>query len=265
MDEDQPKKRNRLLVAGLVTVVFLVVVAVQILWQQAEEEAGSDLKGPEIELSSIKIQGEEGEVEIDADPADFSSRREQLRAREVKRQVELLSQGDARERWVAAFRLAFIADETAEGALLKGLKDKDPKVTSACATALLKLWRQPKSPAVSRVLQRGLTAYELGNLEEALAIFDETEKLDPAVAELYRLRGEIHLSNSDADKAMVDARHAIKLKPQHFRAYQLLAQCYVKKRNTQKALENVEKALTIYPHSQEALRIKKDLEAELKS
>ena len=261
-DENISSKGNPAVAAGLIVAAFLALVAVHVLWKRAEDKQLPGGAADRVASAPVRIEGEKGEVQIGARSSAYTEERERLRTAELKRQIELLLTGDKKEdRRSAALRLVFIADRSATQALLKGLKDTDRRVASRCARALLNVWQQSESAAAFGLFRQGRWAYEEGNLEEAVAIFNEAAKLDARVPELYRLRGEIHLSNSNVGQALADGRRALKLEPSHFLGHCLVARCHLAQRNGKAALASVERALGIYPTFEDALQLRRQARA----
>jgi len=238
-------------VVAFLVVGFLLLVAVPLLWQGAEE-GPSEEKSPSLRVTTVKIEGQEAEELLEGEDSSARDALRDLERRELERQLKRLKSGDIAERRDAAFRLVFIADRSCTVALLAGLKDADPKVAERCAKALTRLWRTSHSPAAQKLLESGLAAYEAGRADEALQMFTKAGELDDDICELYRLRAEIWLDKSRPDQALDDCKRAISVEKNNFHARYLAALCYLEMGDHDKAMQSVTESLSIYPHFEQA-------------
>jgi len=236
---------------AFLVVAFLLLVAVHLLWQDAEE-GPSEEKSPSLRVTTVKIEGQEAEGLLGGEDSSARDARRALERRELERQLRRLKSGDIAERRDAAFRLVFIADRSCTVALLAGLKDADAKVADRCAKALTRLWRTSRSPAAQRLFKSGLAAYQAGRADEALQMFTRAAELDDSICELYRLRAEIWLDKSRPDQALDDCKRAILVEKNNFHARYLAALCYLEMGDHDKAMQSITESLVIYPHFEQA-------------
>jgi len=252
------RRRNVGRTVAVVSVAFLALVALQLWWQRTERE-GSE-RPPEVTVAPTEIEGENQRVEIGMGEPGTQQERERVRRRELKRALDVLaSSEDVRERRSAALRVRYIVDRSAEPVLLRGLKDPDGLVAQRCADALVALWQRSESPRASVFFQEALKAYQGGDHERAKELFETCARLDPSIADLYRLRAEIELEAGHPEEARRQCARALRLKPQHFLALCVMARCLMQLRDGEGALQNVESALNVYPGFEEARKLRDEI------
>ena len=245
-------------VTGLVVVAFLLVAILQLWWQQREANGAGGPAQPT--ASPAQIAGEERSLLVAPVDPDLAGEREELRRQEMRRQIGVLSaSGDVSRRRSAALRLQFLADDSAQPALLRALNDGDEVVALRCAKALLILWRTSHSPSVNRLIRRGLAAHGAGDYDGALEDFAMCLRLDPALPDVRRLRAEILLAKEDLSGALSECEAVLRLNGGHFRAYYVQAECYRDMREGQAALDSVNSALSIYATFREAYDLKQEI------
>jgi len=243
---------------ALVIIAFLILAGLQIWWQRAEQD---DRPGVgEVTVPRTQIASEDRQLEIGSDTPGSEVEREQVRREGVRRALTTLRRSaHPSERRSAALRLSYLADSSAEGALVMFLRDSDEVVSQRCADALLGLWQRSDSPRVNQFFQQGLAAYNAGDYEQARELFDTCVRLDPSVPDVYRLRAEILLAMDRPADAARECRSALRLKQEHFLAHCVLAECHLRLRDGQAALESVETALSIYGGLERARQLKEEI------
>jgi len=248
--------RTLALIAGA-----FILLAVFHVWSLKMEENGESESASRIRAVPVTVRDEQQgqQVEIaSSGQADIVD--QQLQETKIRRYVNDLNSAEMGTRRAAALRLLYSVDSSARVALLRALKDEDPKVAEYSAKALLRLWQQADSPAVAGLFERGLTAYSLSDSAGALEVFNRLAELDSRIPDLYRLRAEILLGLGEVAKALADCHRALDLAPEHFLALYIGARCHARQEgHTQQALEWLEKALSIYPHFAEARQMKDEL------
>src|SRR5579883_1577268 len=73
---------------------------------------------------------------------------------------------------------------------------------------------KPATPSIHALLQRGFNRYHQGDLDGALAVYNEVIQLDPHEARAYNDRGVIRQDKGDLNGAIADFDAALKINPQ---------------------------------------------------
>ncbi len=251
-------ERNIGRTAALVVVAFLALAALQLWWNRSEKNGTADER--DMRVAPTQIEAEDQHLEIGAGKPGSQWERPEVRRREMQRLLSLLSNapGDS-ERRSAALRLRYLADESAGPALVRLLNDKDGVVAQRCAETLVRLWQRSDSPRVNQFFRQGLEAYEAGDYEKALELFDACASLDADIPDLYRLRAEIFLEMDRTGEALKECRRALRHNEDNFLAHCALAKCYRDMRDGEAALESVNRALSIYPGFEAARQLRKEI------
>ena len=132
------------------------------------------------------------------------------------------------------------ADEAREAARLEGL-----------------IWREwlTAPDDDSRLLLARLTrAMQSRELALALALADELVESAPAFAEGWNKRATIHYLQGDDDASVADIRETLALEPRHFGAISGLGLIFLRRGDTEAALDAFEQVLGISPASENARR-----------
>jgi tetratricopeptide (TPR) repeat protein len=94
---------------------------------------------------------------------------------------------------------------------------------------------------------RGLALYRKGDLEGALAGYDSALKIDPLMAEAYYNRGILRFRKNAYDEALADFGKATVLQPNYAAAYAGRGMVHAAKGDIRKAIEDYDKALQVAP------------------
>lgn len=248
---------------GIAIALGLTLAVVNIWWLQREEvpSGGHDDR-------DVSVRGAAGldRPGVSVTPALSPGEQEDARKADMGQLLRDLAAGTTEQRRFAAMLLRYQADESAEPALLKALHDPDLKVAHRSSKALISLWQHSDSPAINRVFNQGLTAFEAGNYREALEVLDSFGAMEGAIPDLYRLRAEARLALAGTgrpesesvrlDVTLDDCRMAIAAKDVNFMAHYTQARCYVLNKDGEAALESIDRALDIYPGFQQGYQLK---------
>lgn len=245
---------------AFVASAFLVVVLVQVLWQQTEEEGTRE----EPQSNYAKMQVEKKGTQVNLAPGEAEEGR-RSRAR-VQKLIDALRHGTEEERRRAAVRLEHRPHRAAAQALLDGLNNASPRVAEQCAESLISLWQLSDWESARKLLRQAINEYRgagaTDDLDEALEMLKDAEEIDAGIPDLYRIRAEIWLSKSRPNRALEACEKALELEPSHFRAYHVMARSYLQRGEKQKALASLEDALSIYSGFEEATRLKTQIQSE---
>jgi tetratricopeptide (TPR) repeat protein len=93
--------------------------------------------------------------------------------------------------------------------------------------------------------------FELGNLDQAKGIIDETFKLSDTTAHLYMTRGLIYQGKGDSDNAMLDFTRAIQLDKENIDFLITRANFYIQTNQSHFAYSDLSKAIELNPEEAE--------------
>ena len=136
---------------------------------------------------------------------------------------------------------------------------EDKASRGAAVDRLEALLEQSKPEARSRS-QQGTVFHKAGDLDKAIAEYDQALELYPRYTEIYYNRGLAYRQKGEMDKAIHDYTQAIELDPKYIPAYSNRAFAYFKKNDLDRALADYDKILQLDPTNDEA---KKSREAIL--
>jgi tetratricopeptide (TPR) repeat protein len=101
--------------------------------------------------------------------------------------------------------------------LAAALARDDDKTVAACG-ALIDNAKTEKADRIKALIARG-AAYERKDMaDRAIADYDGVLRLDPSLADIHNVRGELWRKKGDLPKAVADFAAAIKLNPDHVAA-----------------------------------------------
>lgn len=110
---------------------------------------------------------------------------------------------------------------------------------------------RPTADSAERAGRHGLRLYQAGDLEGAIARFQEGIKIDPLSAKLHFRLGVLYLKKKGMIyQAMQEFEETIQLDPEHYPALRSLAVLYQRKGFKNKAVEMWERALHCSPPEQ---------------
>ncbi len=124
-----------------------------------------------------------------------------------------------------------------------------PSEEEASATALdiWAAWMESGSDAADLIMQRGVHAQAMGDLEHARALYDRVIMIQPGYAEAWNRRATVFLAQNNYAEALRDVNEALRLEPRHFGAWAGLGAVLESLNSTEEALHAYQEALAIYP------------------
>ena len=135
------------------------------------------------------------------------------------------------------------------------------RVTVLFLIALLPLWvfsqqstSRFKQFQAFKYLEGGVTEYESGNYEGALAYFDRAAQHDPNQKEIYRYRADARFRLGQYERSVSDYNVAISLDPQDAKLYNSRGMAYARQSLFYSAIQDYNKALAIDSRFTEARR-----------
>jgi tetratricopeptide (TPR) repeat protein len=102
----------------------------------------------------------------------------------------------------------------------------DDKIVAVCG-ALVDNEKTVKADRIKALIARAGAYDRKDQIDRAIGDYDTALRLDPALADIFNIRGELWLRKGDRPRALTDFGAAIKLNPQHEAAranYKSLAQ-----------------------------------------
>lgn len=94
---------------------------------------------------------------------------------------------------------------------------------------------------------RGFTKQKKGDLDGAMADYNQAKKLNPKDASAYNNRGNVKLKNGDLNEAMADYNQAIRLNPKYAVAYNNLGNVKLRKGDLSGAMADLNQAIELNP------------------
>lgn len=105
-----------------------------------------------------------------------------------------------------------------------------------------------------KYMEEGVTEYETGNYDGALAYFDRAAENDPNQKEIYRYRADARFRLGQYERAVSDYNVAVSLDPNDAKLYNARGMTYARQSLYYSAVQDYKKALTIDPGYAEARR-----------
>src|SRR5579859_6226756 len=99
---------------------------------------------------------------------------------------------------------------------------------------------------------RGITWYRMGDLDRAIADYDQAIRLDPNYEDAYYNRGSAWKDKDDLDRAISDFDQAIRLDPKHGRAYVNRGSAWGVKGDLDRAIADFDQAIRLDPKDAKA-------------
>lgn len=162
--------------------------------------------------------------------------------------TQALNQPVAEVRFSGVVRLADIGTMADADLIAARLHDDNRQVREVAAAAMWQIWSRSGDKATDARYQRGIKLMQARRLDEAVAVFSDIIKRQPAFAEawnkratLYFMQGQFDLSLKDCDEVMKRNRH-------HFGALSGYGQIYIQKGDYRRAIQYLERALKVNPN-----------------
>jgi tetratricopeptide (TPR) repeat protein len=110
------------------------------------------------------------------------------------------------------------------------------------------IWLESDDSTVNRLMQQGIAAMSLRQLDLALDRFDRMVEHAPAFAEGWNKRATVYYLMGDFEASVVDIERTLGLEPRHFGALSGLGLIYDAIDQPRAALRSFEAALRLNPH-----------------
>jgi tetratricopeptide (TPR) repeat protein len=124
----------------------------------------------------------------------------------------------------------------------------DAADAEAIEQQIWQIWLESDDATVTRLMQQGIAAMSLRQLDLALDRFDRMVEHAPAFAEGWNKRATVYYLMGDFEASVVDIERTLGLEPRHFGALSGLGLIYDAIDQPRAALRSFEAALRLNPH-----------------
>lgn len=162
----------------------------------------------------------------------------------LKRQ---LLAGQPAEREAALRRLVELRAETV---LVECLPSENLVAAQLAASGLWECWLNEQGPDARRVMDQGIACMKGGQLEDALAIFGRLAAEHPGWAEAHNKQATVLYLLGNARGSLRVCEEVVRLKPDHFGAWNGMALCAAQLEKWEVALRAARKAVQLQPTAQ---------------
>src|SRR5262245_31232502 len=146
-------------------------------------------------------------------------------------------------------------------ALLATADDED--AAKAITDAIERVWLHSGSATIDVLMERAIKAIAQKNADLALKLLDAVVDLAPDYTEAWNRRAFVHFVRKDTERALGDLRRALALDPNHFKALDGLAQILREIGQKKPALKAFRQLLDIHPYWSGAKEAVDELEREV--
>ena len=176
-----------------------------------------------------------------------------------------LHSANSSERREGLGRLAEIGTREDVPFMLQRLHDHDELVRGMAEEALWGLWLRSNDRMVNRLFQSSIALIQQEQPELAISKLDRIIAYRPEFAEAWNKRGDAYLQMGDLDRALADYQQTLRLNPYHFGAMQSCGEVWLERSNARRSAEYFRRALDVNPNLQEAAFILHELEERLEN
>lgn len=130
------------------------------------------------------------------------------------------------------------------------LKQKSDEKTDSSVTLPRPGSTRKASPSPNQAIfyiKRGTIYENKGDLDRALADYNQAVQRDPEHANAYDKRGSLYLLKNDLEKSLTDLNRALELDSKLVHAYNNRGKLHFKQNHFRAAVEDFEKSLSLYP------------------
>ena len=114
------------------------------------------------------------------------------------------------------------------------------------------IWLQHDDSQIEEMMAVGTTAMNIGNLQDALAVFDQMVRVVPGYAEAWNKRATVHYALGNYEASLADIEETLEREPRHFGALAGKGLCLAAQDKLQEAIEAFEETLEVHPYSRGA-------------
>jgi tetratricopeptide (TPR) repeat protein len=131
--------------------------------------------------------------------------------------------------------------------------------------ALWGLWLRGNDLTVDRLFQSSMALIQHQEPEQAIEKLDAIISYKPGFAEAWNKRGDAYLHLGNLDQALADYQQTLRLNPYHFGAMESLGEIWLERSNARRSAEYFRRALDVNPNLREAAMILQVLEERLQN
>jgi len=146
-------------------------------------------------------------------------------------------------------------------ALLATADDED--TAKAITDAIERVWLHSGSATIDVLMERSIKAMSQKKVDLALKLLDSVVDLAPDYTEAWNRRAYVHFVRKDTERALGDLRRALALDPNHFKALDGLAQILREIGQKKPALKAFRQLLDVHPYWSGAKEAVEELEREV--
>jgi tetratricopeptide (TPR) repeat protein len=146
-------------------------------------------------------------------------------------------------------------------ALLATADDED--TAKAITDAIERVWLHSGSATIDVLMERSIKAMSQNKVDLALKLLDAVVDLAPDYTEAWNRRAYVHFVRKDTERALGDLRRALALDPNHFKALDGLAQILREIGQKKPALKAFRQLLDVHPYWSGAKEAVEELEREV--
>ena len=139
----------------------------------------------------------------------------------------------------------------------------DEETAKAVTDAIERVWLHSGSATIDVLMERSIKAMSQKKVDLALKLLDAVVDLAPDYTEAWNRRAYVHFVRKDTERALGDLRRALALDPNHFKALDGLAQILREIGQKKPALKAFRQLLDIHPYWSGAKEAVEELEREV--
>jgi tetratricopeptide (TPR) repeat protein len=139
----------------------------------------------------------------------------------------------------------------------------DEETAKAITDAIERVWLHSGSATIDVLMERSIKAMSQKKVDLALKLLDAVVDLAPDYTEAWNRRAYVHFVRKDTERALGDLRRALALDPNHFKALDGLAQILREIGQKKPALKAFRQLLDIHPYWSGAKEAVDELEREV--
>ena len=139
----------------------------------------------------------------------------------------------------------------------------DEETAKAITDAIERVWLHSGSATIDVLMERSIKAMSQKKVDLALKLLDSVVDLAPDYTEAWNRRAYVHFVRKDTERALGDLRRALALDPNHFKALDGLAQILREIGQKRPALKAFKQLLDVHPYWSGAQDAVDELEREV--